>query len=405
MKIQKRTDVGTPTIKTPKSSNDKTPKSGMSDLCKRLKKLDLPKTPENVNVLTPNQTNFNLKTASPFLVDIKCRRPGYKPTGAMPKEDRPAKKKLSMNSKSKEEEKSAPESEVIVISSESDDDASEVVVKRNLFELTEENLEKHLSMTPKKNRISLVNSWRDKVNKSRQRKSILPINEQDIDSFITKHTAHSESTTLFSKTDSVETVKAAVPQTKQKVEKTEKDRDLRKQFSPVSGTNDSFFTADEQHGQLISVQKDLGLECNQNSAAMNEKCLTDAEIIFQTQEKYQHIDAETGLVFYEQKLLAKPTNLPAAIPSEKEDADVMNETTETATATGTALPTDYDTDDLRKELKFFGDAPGPITKNTKRLYLKRLVRYKRKTNGTTKLNNDKTISKLIMKFDFGKFNN
>lgn len=51
----------------------------------------------------------------------------------------------------------------------------------------------------------------------------------------------------------------------------------------------------------------------------------------------------------------------------------------TSQSTNVTLPLDYETDTLRAELTIFGDPPGPITKTTKRLYLKRLMKYKRKT--------------------------
>lgn len=38
---------------------------------------------------------------------------------------------------------------------------------------------------------------------------------------------------------------------------------------------------------------------------------------------------------------------------------------------------DYDTDALRAELTTFGENPGPITKSTKKLYMKRLLKIKR----------------------------
>ncbi len=41
------------------------------------------------------------------------------------------------------------------------------------------------------------------------------------------------------------------------------------------------------------------------------------------------------------------------------------------------VPSDYNTADLRRELTQFGDSPGPITKSTKYLYMKRLMKFKR----------------------------
>lgn len=47
------------------------------------------------------------------------------------------------------------------------------------------------------------------------------------------------------------------------------------------------------------------------------------------------------------------------------------------------VPLEYDTDDMKRELTQFGDAPGPITKTTKKLYLKKLMKYKRNPEFST----------------------
>lgn len=55
------------------------------------------------------------------------------------------------------------------------------------------------------------------------------------------------------------------------------------------------------------------------------------------------------------------------------------DTTVTSQSTNITVPLDYETDTLRAELTAFGEPPGPITKTTKKLYIKRLIKYKRKT--------------------------
>lgn len=364
-KIQRNKNAETPTKSQINTSNEKTPKNKVNDLCKRLKQLDLPKTPESVNTLTPNQTNFNLKSASPFLVDIKCRRPTNKHIDAITKE-------LKMQNdlkQNKKNEKPMAEDNIIEISSDSEENTSEIMVKKNLFELTEENLEKHLRMTPKKNRISLVSGWRDKVNKSRKRKSILPVDGLELDLFIMKNTVDSSTFSIEKNVGR---------------ERNEKAERKRNQFSPNSETNDSFVTAHDLNGAM-EKDLDLDLESNRDVNALNQhKYKHESEIIFQTQEKYQHVDVENDVVFYEHKLLAQPVKLAPSMLNSSNGCGVgvLDTTSETATCTDCVLPTDYDTDDLRKELKYYGDNPGPINKSTKRLYLKRLVRYKRKKDNT-----------------------
>lgn len=55
------------------------------------------------------------------------------------------------------------------------------------------------------------------------------------------------------------------------------------------------------------------------------------------------------------------------------------DSTMTSQSTNLTIPLDYETDELRKELTAFGEPPGPITKTTKKLYIKKLIKYKRKT--------------------------
>lgn len=50
---------------------------------------------------------------------------------------------------------------------------------------------------------------------------------------------------------------------------------------------------------------------------------------------------------------------------------------QSSVSTAFTIPLDYDTDALRAELTLFGENPGPITKSTKKLYMKRLLKIKR----------------------------
>lgn len=368
-------DTDTPPKLKLDSPKEITPKKRVNDLCKRLKQLELRKTPEIVNALTPNQSNYNLKSASPFLVDIKLHRPINKPIEAVAYVEM----QNHTNKKTQTNFKKSQEIEIIEISSESDCEnevsVTEVFIKQNLFELTEENLEKHLSMTPKKNRISLVNTWRQKVNKARRRATLLPIDENELDSFISRNT---ESGTLFSKSDSAATVKPANPRVTN-IHETNIIA-LQDHQTPNSETNESYMTAVDRNEAQMPAEKDLGLDWNEDAPAMNEKYSVESEILFQTQEKYQHVDVANNVVFYEEKILAKSVKIASSTLGDDNESNLGVNALDTTSESGTytALPTDYDTDDLRRELKFFGDVPGPITKATKRLYLKRLVRYKRK---------------------------
>lgn len=293
------------------------------------------------NFLTPNRTNFNFKQASPFLVNINCYRPKYKKKSIQP------------------ERIETKDSEEIIEISDSDDNSDVKVrpVVRNLFELTQENIEKHLSMTVKKNRKnSLIDLWRKKVNDSRQRKSMLSISECGFES--SNHACEMsdkiESQSTESSHQSVDTVVPA----------NQKDKPHE------SEADDSFFTAADQKSE--------------EHAQLNNK----SETIVQTQEIYEHFDAENNIMFYENKLSTKTHNTPSNTECEIVE---LNTSSESGTCTDLATPSDYDTDNLRQELKAFGDKPGPITKSTKRLYLKRLVRYKRHPQRYEKTNTNERV--------------
>lgn len=310
-KLQTRND-----LELPSDKNDRTLNKTLDTVVKSLQNLDIIDQNNSDKILTPNRRNFNFKEASPFLVNINCRRPKYRQFETSKLENICNKPNLA---------RQAGE-DVIVISSDSDsevnNDGKDHKMLTNLFELTQENIEKHLSMMVKKNRKhSLINLWRNKVNESRYRRSMIPIDETEFETILSEYTEENE--------ESIDTIVPA------------------KQFDRQE-TEDSFITAAEENGIF--------------------------DTIVQTQEFYEYFDAESNVVFYENKLIANPEKMAGEKIDEIGDI-IINTSSESGTC---AVPTDYDTDDLRKELKAFGDVPGPINKGTKRLYLKRLVRYKRR---------------------------
>lgn len=60
------------------------------------------------------------------------------------------------------------------------------------------------------------------------------------------------------------------------------------------------------------------------------------------------------------------------------------------------VPLDYNTADLRRELTQFGDSPGPITKSTKYLYMKRLMKFKRHPELVISPLNGQKLSKCLI---------
>lgn len=319
---------------------------------------EIAKSPKTDNFLTPNRTNYNFKEASPFLVNIN-QRPRRKKlyaddTGAT-EEKSNAKNTNNATSCNKNGQQTATEPIEIIEISDSDencDEQNDTAMVKNLFELTEENIEKHLAAVVKKTRKdSLIDAWRGKVNESRLRKSIFPIHEDEIEAFLSEHSAESEP-------QSIETIIAA--------------KQTPTQPNPSETEDESFITAPDVNGDTFVIERDLPAKHDETIGHGNK-----TPIILQTQEVYEHFDPDDNIIFYENKLLANPVK-PVPKSNSKSDGIALNTSSESGTCTDLAVPSDYDTDDLRKELRQFGDTPGPITKHTKRLYLKRLIRYKRK---------------------------
>ncbi|GJQ80182.1 hypothetical protein Trydic_g23759 [Trypoxylus dichotomus] len=83
-------------------------------------------------------------------------------------------------------------------------------------------------------------------------------------------------------------------------------------------------------------------------------------------EVYKHTDPDEGVVLYEKRILSSSI------------CSVPNDSISTVNSQ-TSLPRslEYDTDTLRKELTAQGFDPGPITKTTKRVYLRKLYQLKK----------------------------
>lgn len=309
--------------------------------------------PKNYNeLLTPNKTNFNFKESSPFFINITQRRrkqrknpesvPGHNQNekGAVDVK-KGFRRTISVDPEIENEVKRNAQAEIECINLSSDDE--EVDIVENLFQLTEENMEKHLEMAPKKNRISLVNTWRNKVNKSRARATLVPHNETELDSFVSRFIEDNDSAS-----SNTQTTKIAKP--------TNNANQLL--ATPRSMASESFITADDQLDDTYVLNTNKG-----------------TNTVVQMEENYMHTDTENDVVFFERKYLPNPV-MPSQDNNYEDDNgdDVISIVT---TETDFSVPLDYDTDTLRKDLTHIGVVAGPITKNTKRLYLKRLVRHRR----------------------------
>ncbi|KRT84184.1 hypothetical protein AMK59_2856, partial [Oryctes borbonicus] len=93
----------------------------------------------------------------------------------------------------------------------------------------------------------------------------------------------------------------------------------------------------------------------------------DQELSFvSVSEVYKYTDLEEGVVLFEKRILSSSI------------CSIQNESSSTGTSQ-ISLPKslDYDTDTLRRELTAQGFDPGPITKTTKRVYLRKLYQLKK----------------------------
>lgn len=347
--------------------------------------LSIPKSPSPA-VLTPNKTHFNFNDTSPFYINITRRKQHLneqnersraadskgetganeagKPTATADGEL--SRRKINRRTISLDPDlvkadgksgdaRNAAESSLVTddndyISLLSDDEVD--IVQENLFQLTKGNLEKHLSMAPKKNRVSLVNTWRRKVNESRKRETIVPLNEVELDSFISRCTRD------------IDAVSSSTPATGTTVIEAKAKGTSRTE--PQTDDNESFITA-----LNVNTRRN-----GQDETYVVNTC-QEGNTVVQMEENYMHTDAENDVVFYERKFVANPVeqNIGRRSRHDDDDDDVVSLVT---TETSFSVPLDYDTDALRKELTHIGVAPGPITKSTKRLYLKRLLRHKRR---------------------------
>lgn len=368
-----------------------------------MKYLELPKRSEGAGLLTPNQTNFNFKEASPFMVKIKRSKAVNKDVASFVNEDRRRKNKRTISVDELIGKENGTEADVKAEPNPppqiqkdrpmtEDDDDDVFVVEENLFQLTEDNLERHLRMMPQKNRLSLVQVWQKKVNSSKRRESILPANESEFDAFITRRSnffeekSSSNASTQCSD-QSANTVVPAIVTT-------------APQLSP-SSANDTFVTAYNESGVIVLVEKELSLHENDEETLVKRASEhKQNEGIIQQQEMFEHTDSKNDIVFYERKLTISSTK---SIVDLNKMTDRLDVTSESGTCTEFSVPASYNTDDLRKELNQFGDTPGPITtKSIKRLYLKRLFRYKHQQNESKSKRKESNIrsSKYFIKKKF-----
>ncbi|XP_055845450.1 ankyrin repeat and LEM domain-containing protein 1 [Episyrphus balteatus] len=310
---------------------------------------------------TPNRINYNYDVTSPYYINITHRRKPDPCTCCTPKIN--------------------DEEDTLDNNTTSNDTPPPT---QNIFALTKENikeLSKDLSEETNTSPKSLINAWREKVQRAKSKQSILE-KFNDIDSLLSGIMENEEldfTNTLLDLNKENETNEEETLQQKQKKSflNTSFGRIVKTIEEVPTEIEDSFYTVPDVVGGGGEPA-----EPQAQSTQMNEtnfiKSPRNTEYIVQMTEAYVHTDDENGLVFYETKLLNNQINRDS--PKKNIPNNQVHDESVTSVSTNLTVPLDYETEALRAELTHFGDPPGPITKSTKKLYIKRLTKYKRNTS-------------------------
>lgn len=211
--------------------------------------------------------------------------------------------------------------------------AGSVEVSKNLFELTRKNLKEFSKQVNKAiviNRIAIhkrrsyILEWREKIQQY--------LNEENYDN------SYLNSCNIFTDNSSC---KSTVVD------------DL---MNEIKSSSDSFITA----------KSDL-MRCD-NAIINNAFIAEEASNLECIESILEHSDDESGIKLFERNIKNRNSTL---LRINDENA------AESSISTVVSIPVDYDTDTLKEELKTFGRTPGPITKSTKKLYLRQLMKFKK----------------------------
>lgn len=218
--------------------------------------------------------------------------------------------------------------------------------QKNLFELTERNLSefsKQMSQVIVIDRFAIhkrqsyIRSWREQIEQIKK--------SDGIDTSYINYLNMCNDVTLMEAAKGPATIEGGYRS------------DNLSEVIEIKSSNDSFVTA----------QSDLDRRGN----AIQPK------ILEHVQENYIHSDTENGVVFFEKKIISKSRVNLKELEDNDLNEDKKNDLDNTHSSVSTKVtlpPLDYDTDVLRSELKELTGITPVITKNTKKLYLKQLVK-------------------------------
>lgn len=306
--------------------------------------------------LTPNRVHYNFDATSPYYINITHRR------------------KTSPKRTKDDYNRAVLHLQDTLDGTKLSDDDDIVVARKNLFELTEKNLanfSQNMSSSTRKSRTSFIECWRDKIAVLRDRNK-LSTNIEDIEKILSGFSDSTIEDDIDRQTYTIHDCNDQIEPPGQLV------------YSELAldqeQTNITFQTAVEQ-----PAHQEDSLRTNEFALALcpspppEESVQSEVKPLFEAQNRlvqitkeYVHTDDEAGLVFYEKKFIAAESVAKQQPLNGHRNASFSSQSTAL-----TLPPLDYDTDVLRAELTNFGEPPGPITKHTKKLYLKKLVKYKR----------------------------
>ncbi|KXJ75527.1 hypothetical protein RP20_CCG011550 [Aedes albopictus] len=233
------------------------------------------------------------------------------------------------------------------------------------------NFSQNMSSSTRKSRTSFIECWRDKIAVLRDRNK-LSTNIEDIEKILSGFSDSTIEDDIDRQTYTIHDCNDQIEPPGQLV------------YSELAldqeQTNITFQTAVEQPAhQEDSLRTNEFALALCPSAPPEESVQSEVKPLFEAQNRlvqitkeYVHTDDEAGLVFYEKKFIAAESVAKQQPLNGHRNASFSSQSTAL-----TLPPLDYDTDVLRAELTNFGEPPGPITKHTKKLYLKKLVKYKR----------------------------
>lgn len=131
-------------------------------------------------------------------------------------------------------------------------------------------------------------------------------------------------------------------------------------FNTVTDNNDDTLLEikSSSDSSFLTAKSDL-MRCD--NAIINDAFIEEKEANVECIENIlEHSDNESGIKLFERNIKTRNSILHSSIST------IVS-----------IPPLDYDTDTLKEELKNFGRTPGPITKSTKRLYLRQLMKFKK----------------------------